>query len=196
MDRILLRMNSIVGCCRLANEPASGIDERRKNTRIQLRRSSASDANSILQLVHGLASYEKASHEVSVTPSTYVRDDDLFQCILIEVMTEDPEKNSSRKVVGMGFFYLGHAISSGKYLYLEDLFIEPEYRGLGCWKAMMYCLTEISMALGCHRFVWQALDWNAPALNFYGSIGAKICNGLKTVRLDQGKIDEFGKNNL
>merc|ERR1712038_1143125 len=104
MDRILLRMNSIVGCCRLANDPASGVDERRKNTRIQLRRSTASDANSILQLVHGLASYEKASHEVSVTPSTYVRDDDLFQCILIEVMTEDPEKNRSSKVSEWDFF--------------------------------------------------------------------------------------------
>ncbi len=195
MDQILLKMNTIFDCCRLTNGPDAD-NTRNEYTRIRFREATASDADSILNLVHGLASYEKASHEVSVRSSIYVRDDPLFECILVEVISGDPNNivtssSCSSKVVGMGFYYLGYALSSGKYLYLEDLFIEHEYRGYGCGKALMYCLAEICMKLGCSRFVWQALDWNSPALNFYDSIGAITCNGLKTVRLGQENIDAY-----
>ncbi len=197
MDQIMFRMNATFDCCRLTNDGTSfEIDDSSKYNRIQFRRATTSDADSILNLVHGLATYEKASHEVSVRSSTYVRDDPLFDCLLVEVVSVDPKNlvassKCSSKVVGMGFFYLGYAMSTGKYLYLEDLFIEHQYRGYGCGKALMYCLSDIALQLDCNRFVWQALDWNSPALDFYDSIGAKTCNGLKTLRLDQERIDSY-----
>eukprot|EP01083_Nonionella_stella_P234930 826612_1 len=175
---------------------------------MRLRRATGSDAESILKLVQGLALYEKASHEVSVTAAIYRRDGDgdddddddrspLFHCILVEAVTTTKSTEHglkdkySIKVVGMGFWYLGYSLDSGKYLYLEDLFIEPEYRGCGCGKALMYSLADIALNLSCNRFLWQALKWNTPALGFYNSIGAKVYEGLMTLRLDQDKIDAF-----
>ena len=101
------------------------------------------------------------------------------------------EDKSSIKVVGMGFWYLGYSLDLGKYLYLEDLFIEHEYRGYRCGKALMYSLADIALNVGCNRFLWQALKWNTPALGFYNKIGAKVYQGLMTLRLDQDKIDAF-----
>ena len=178
MDGVLSYMNTII--------PKS-----EKQT-MRLRRATSADAEIILKLVQGLALYEKALDEVSVSSSIYQRDggdidNPLFYCILVESVVE----NTPVAVHGMGFFYLGYSTSSGKYLFLEDLFIEKEYRGAGCGKAIMYSLADIATKLSCNRFVWQALDWNTPALNFYNSIGARICNGLMTIRLDEQRIDEM-----
>ena len=147
------------------------------------------DADSIFDLVNGLAIYEKAQDEVAVTSEIYQRDGCLvdhaiFHCILVKIHQDDKEV-----VVGMGFFYFGYDIENGgRYLYLEDLFIKEEYRGKGYGKAVMTCLAEIAIKCNCSRFMWQALDWNTPALTFYEKIGAKICKGLRTVRLNESDI--------
>ena len=160
---------------------------------LRLRRAKNTDAQSILDLVNGLAIYEKEPHEVDVTLDIYFRDCEgespFFHCVLLEEMScEDLE---FRKVVGMGFWYLGYTIKGGRHLYLEDLFIQTDYRGHGCGKAIMYCLAEIASTLKCQRFIWQALDWNTPALNFYKSIGANICSEFTTIRLNQGDMKTF-----
>ena len=167
---------------------------------LKLRRGTEQDAKSILSLVNGLASYEKALEEVHVNETIYRIDGSgehpLYHCILLEkeMVEGDDDKDDSPVVVGMGFFYFGYSIandSCGKFLYLEDLFIEEPYRGNGYGKAIMYALADICMQLDCERFVWQALDWNSPALKFYHSIGAKICDGLTTLRFDKDKIASF-----
>eukprot|EP01083_Nonionella_stella_P234929 826611_1 len=205
IDTALSNINEIV-----SNLSMEKINLAKNESKIQmrLRRATGSDAESILKLVQGLALYEKASHEVSVTAAIYRRDGDgdddddddrspLFHCILVEAVTTTKSTEHglkdkySIKVVGMGFWYLGYSLDSGKYLYLEDLFIEPEYRGCGCGKALMYSLADIALNLSCNRFLWQALKWNTPALGFYNSIGAKVYEGLMTLRLDQDKIDAF-----
>ncbi len=155
------------------------------------------DAKSILKLVNGLALYEKALDEVHVNESIYQMDGNgngngnnpLFHCILLNKVDDD---NDCSVVVGMGFFYFGHSMEyNGRFLWLEDLFIEEKYRGNGFGKAIMYVLAGISKVIGCERFVWQALDWNTPALKFYDSIGANICQGLMTLRLDKDQIMSF-----
>ena len=165
------------------------------NCPLRLRRATESDAKSILKLVHGLASYEKALDEVHVDETIYQIDgggeNPLYHCILLE---EDKGENENDvgAVIGMGFFYFGHSmVNGGRFLYLEDLFIEKEYRGCGYGKAIMYVLAEIAQRLHSERFVWQALDWNAPALKFYNSIGAEICDGLITLRFDKERIDDY-----
>ncbi len=166
---------------------------------LQLRRAVESDAKSILKLVHGLAVYEKALHEVHVNEEIYKLDgggdNPMYHCILLE--GEVLEGNvKSKTVVGMGFFYFGRFINGGRFLYLEDLFIEKEYRGNGFGKAIMYALAEIAQDLNCQNFVWQALDWNTPALNFYRSIGAAVCDGLITLRFDKERIDDYKFTNV
>jgi len=160
---------------------------------IRLRRATGGDVESIFNLVKGLASYEKAADQVSVTPSIYQRDggdvaNPIFHTILVESIEGECAHSS---VVGMGFFYMGYSAANAKFLYLEDLFIKEAFRGAGCGKSIMYSLAEIALRLNCRGFVWQALDWNAPALAFYKSIGAGICENLVTIRLDDEVIDKL-----
>ena len=169
------------------------------------------DPKSILNLVNGLALYEKALDEVDVDETIYEIDgygeNPFYHCILLEQcknVKNDNAKNkndnvststsssSSTVVVGMAFFYFGYSLEhNGRYLYLEDLFIHEEFRGNGFGKAMMYAMADICQKLECQRFVWQALDWNTPALDFYNRIGAEICENLITLRLNQDQIDQL-----
>lgn len=158
----------------------------------QLRRAYCNDdAGSILNLVNGLATYEKALDEVHVNESIYKADgggdNPLFHCIILE--SREDNHQSKGQVTGMAFFYFGYSLQNrGRFLYLEDLFIQEKYRGNGFGKAFMYALAKISNSLDCERFVWQALDWNSPALNFYAGIGAEICQDLITLRFDKDRI--------
>jgi GNAT superfamily N-acetyltransferase len=78
------------------------------------------------------------------------------------------------------------------FLYLEDLFIEEAYRGNGAGTFVMTTLGEIALSLNCNKMVWQALDWNTPALTFYqNKIGAHIVDGLLTTRFAGRALHEF-----
>lgn len=165
---------------------------------IRLRRATtASDAKHILNLVKGLAEFEHAADEVSVTAPIYQRDGcgsqhPMFYCILVEssFLGDSSSVGSWKNVVGMGLFYFGYdASTGGTYLYLEDLYIEKDHRGVGCGTCIMSCLADISLKTNCVRLVWQALEWNAPAIKFYtDTIGANVCKDLWTVRLNHDRI--------
>lgn len=172
-----------------------------KDATFQFRRATENDAKSILNLVQGLAIYEKALEEVEVNESIYQQDgggdNPFYHCILLERCNPDNCDNDAKEVVGMGCFYFGYSFNKKheRFLFLEDLFIQKQYRGNGFGKAIMYTLAKISQNLFCDRFVWQALDWNTPALNFYDSIGASICQGLQTLRLDKKRIEALRAEN-
>ncbi len=185
MDKSLSYMNALIA------------RRNKSNKTMRLRRAGGHDAESIFGLVNGLAAYENAADQVSVTASIYQRDgvktdNPIFYTILVESCCDESEGgDNDSSVVGMGFFYIGYSLTRGKFLYLEDLFIEEAHRGDGCGKSIMYSLAEIALDLDCNSFIWQALDWNAPALDFYKSIGAEICNDLVTVRLDDEAIGKL-----
>jgi len=187
VNTVLSEMNSTTACKDDGND---------KKQIMKLRLAQREDAASIFKLVNGLAVYEKAANEVAVTSEIYKRDGcgtdhPIFHCILVELQDTNCDQ---LRVVGMGFFYLGYGVcNGGKYLYLEDLFIEEEYRGRGCGKSIMLSLADIASRSCCSRFVWQALDWNTPALKFYQAIGANICDGLVTVRLNEDQIKRCRK---
>eukprot|EP00559_Dactyliosolen_fragilissimus_P008050 CAMPEP_0184870008 /NCGR_PEP_ID=MMETSP0580-20130426/36137_1 /TAXON_ID=1118495 /ORGANISM="Dactyliosolen fragilissimus" /LENGTH=200 /DNA_ID=CAMNT_0027371875 /DNA_START=800 /DNA_END=1402 /DNA_ORIENTATION=+ len=119
---------------------------------------------------------------------------------------KDTESSSA---IGMAFWYLGYSLSNGhaetrdngdtindetgRFLYLEDLFIEDAYRRRGGGRAMMYALADICRKLNCISMVWQALDWNTPALAFYEAIGAKIIKGCVTLRFDKIGMKQFSR---
>ena len=87
-------------------------------------------------------------------------------------------------VVGFALFFLSFSTYIGNVnLHLEDLFIDPEYRGKGYGKAMLKKLAKIVVDRGYGRFEWTCLDWNTPSLDFYKSLGAEIMNEWVMLRL-------------
>jgi len=157
---------------------------------LKLRRATENDVEAIMRLVNNLAIYEKEPESVHVNTDVYLQDgfgeNPVFYCILLEIKLEDQSY-----VCGMGLFYFGYSTTDGRFLYLEDLFIEEKYRGLGAGKQIMYTLADLAKSLSCSRFVWQALDWNKPARIFYESIGAKTLHTVLTLRFEEDSIAKF-----
>ena len=137
--------------------------------------------------MRGLANFEGEPGAVHVTPDHYRvdgldADEPLFYCLLLDSVRRgsDSDSGESCYTCGMAFCYLGCTLADGRFWYLEDLFIEEPFRGKGAGTFIMRTLAEIGLALDCSRLVWQALDWNTPALTFYGKLGAKVVDGLLT----------------
>ncbi|MGZ5188581.1 MAG: N-acetyltransferase family protein, partial [Kaistella sp.] len=78
-------------------------------------------------------------------------------------------------------------------IYLEDLFVEPEYRGKGYGKALLIELAKIAKMEDCGRLEWSVLDWNSPAIQFYQSLGAKPMDEWTVFRLDDAGISNLSE---
>jgi len=137
------------------------------------------DVPLILRLIHGLAEYEKLAHEV--TASEAGLRETLFGArpaadVIIAYAGEAP--------AGFALFFPNYSTFLGKPgLYLEDLFVLPEWRGRGLGLALMKRLAAIAVERGCGRFEWSVLDWNEPAIGFYQSLGARLMDGWSIVRV-------------
>ncbi len=137
------------------------------------------DVPLILRMIHALAEYEKMSHEVIATEAG-VRDT-LFGArpaadVIIGYTGNTP--------VGFALFFSNYSTFLGKPgLYLEDLFVLPEWRGHGFGLGLMQHLAKIAVERGCGRFEWSVLDWNEPAIGFYKSLGANLMDGWSIVRV-------------
>ena len=143
----------------------------------------------VLQLIHDLAHYEKAPNEVEATEkellATIFIDNPKVFCDVIDVDGE---------IVGMAIWFLNYSTWQGKHgIYLEDLFIKPEYRGHGYGKALLKHLAKICDEKGYGRFQWWVLDWNSPAIEFYRSLGAVAMDEWTVYRVSGNALKELGK---
>ena len=126
------------------------------------------DTALILSLVRELAEYEKLSHEVVAT------EEDLREALFgprpaAEALLAEVDGEAA----GFALFFHNFSTFLGRRgLYLEDLFVRPRFRGQGLGKALMVRLARIALERGCGRFEWWVLDWNAPSIAFYRSLGA------------------------
>jgi GNAT superfamily N-acetyltransferase len=163
-----------------------------QNTNFRLRVASPEDVDTIGRLVQGLADFEKEPDAVNVSVAQYRVDgfeaQPLFYCFLIEDVSD---KTAPPYACGMAFCFIGCNLGAGPFVYLEDLFIEENYRGKGGGSLVMRSLAMLGQTLGCEKLVWQALDWNTPALTFYSKIGAKVQDGLLTSRYAGQKLKDF-----
>jgi GNAT superfamily N-acetyltransferase len=137
--------------------------------------------------------YEKEPDAVHVTLENYRCDghssEPLFFCLLLDdVETSETAKPYS---YGMAFIYFGYELGRGRFLYLEDLYLEEPYRKRGAGSLVMKFLARMALDLCCNNFCWVALDWNTPALNLYEKIGAKVQKGVLTVRYTQDTLRAF-----
>lgn len=151
------------------------------------------DLEAIGRLVQGLADFEKEPDAVHVTLDDYRNDgfateaNPLFYCLLLDAETDD----KTTYTCGTAFCWLGCTLEDGRFWYLDDLFIEEPYRGKGAGTFIMKTLAAIGLSLDCSRLVWQALDWNTPALTFYSKLGAKVVDGLLTTRFADDDLKKF-----
>ena len=163
-----------------------------KETHMRIKRATASDVADIHRLVQELADYEKVPDAAKVTEDQFRLDGfnssfSLYYCLMVQ----DTDTGQS---CGMALVYFGFDLDTGRFLYLEDLFIEEAFRGRGVGKVVMLALASIAQRLDCGSVVWQALDWNTPALTFYDKIGAKVVDGLLTSRFAGAGLHRFVKS--
>ena len=148
-------------------------------TRLAIRPAVPADAGQILTFIRALAEYEKLLHEVTATEADVVRD--LFG---------DPPRlfcdiaEADGAPVGFAIWFYNYSTFMGRHgIYLEDLFVNPEARGLGAGKALLRGLAQRCETEGLTRLEWAVLDWNAPSIAFYDSLGATAKTDWITRRL-------------
>ncbi|MCB9247864.1 MAG: GNAT family N-acetyltransferase [Ignavibacteriales bacterium] len=156
---------------------------------LKIKFATSDDTSIVLEFIKKLADYEKLSHEVVAT------EEELKKTIFA--------KNSNAEVI-LGylgetpvafalFFHNYSTFLAKKGLYLEDLFVLPEYRRNGFGKIMLKYLAKLALERNCGRFEWSVLDWNKPAIDFYKSIGAELKKEWLLNRLTGKSLIEFAK---
>ena len=140
----------------------------------------------VLEFIKKLATYEKCSDEVVADEAT------LYQSLFVEKAAEVIFAEEDGVVIGFALFFHNFSTFVGrKGLYLEDIFIIPEKRGLGYGKAILKYLADIAIERNCGRMEWICLDWNAPSLAFYRSIGAIPLDEWTVQRMTEDVVKEF-----
>ncbi len=157
---------------------------------IEIRQAVSEDSALILRFVIELAASEKARHEVRATEADIKRT--LFSS---ESSTSAVICNIDNEPVGFAVYFFNYSTWLGKHgLYLEDLYVSPEFRKVGAGKAILKHLANIALSKNCGRFEWSVLDWNEPAIKFYQSIGAKPQNEWVGYRLTGRALEEFANS--
>lgn len=136
------------------------------------------DVSLILSFIKALAAYEHMEDQVTATEE--LLKERIFDRHGAEVIfaLEDGRE------VGFALFFHNFSTFLGKAgLYLEDLFVLPEYRGRGYGKGLLRTLARIALDRGCGRMEWWCLDWNQPSIDFYRSLGAEPMSEWTTYRL-------------
>lgn len=147
---------------------------------LTLRTATRNDAPLIVDFVKKLADYEKEPDAAVLTEADVLRDGfgdrPFFGCVLAE-WNGNP--------AGFALYFFNYSTWQGKPgLYLEDLFVLPEFRKLGIGKALLKEMARVAASNGCGRLVWQVLDWNTPSIRFYESLGARWMKEWLTYRLE------------
>ncbi|SDZ75380.1 L-amino acid N-acyltransferase YncA [Arachidicoccus rhizosphaerae] len=146
-----------------------------------IRKANKEDCREMMELIRELALFEKAPEEVTVDLQHFEQSGFGAQPVWWALVVEDTEKN---KLVGLALYYIRYSTWKGQRLYLEDLIVSEAYRGQGLGKGLFDALLEIARAENFRGMVWQALDWNTPALDFYKKYGAQLDNEWVNCSLD------------
>ena len=154
---------------------------------LSIRRAQPADAALVYELVCALADYEKLRHEVDATPEEIAKalfaPEPRLYCDLAEWNGE---------AAGFAVWFLNFSTFRGRHgIYLEDVFVKPDFRGRGIGKALMRHLARTCVDNGYARFEWAVLDWNAPSIAFYESIGAEIKGEWKVCRMSGPALAKF-----
>ena len=146
------------------------------------------DCGKILDFIKQLAEYEKMSDEVVATEEL------LQEWIFEKQKAEVIFALENEKEVGFALFFHNFSTFLGRAgIYLEDLFVLPQYRGKGYGKGLLKQLAKIAVERGCGRLEWSCLDWNKPSIDFYLSLGAVPMEEWTVYRLTGDTLIEMSK---
>ncbi len=150
----------------------------------------AADTPTIAALIRALAEYEHLSHAV-VLDENQLRAHLFGPRPFAEVLLVE----ETNEVAGFALFFHNFSTFLGQPgIYLEDLFVRPEYRGRGHGKALLVELARLAVERGCGRLEWAVLDWNEPALRFYRSLGAAPLDDWTLYRLSGDALQTLAKS--
>ncbi len=161
-------------------------------TAFSIRPATPADSATLFRLISDLAEYEKLTHLLEATPQKI--GDALFgarphaEAVIVEV-----DQDGAKQAVGFALFFHNFSTFLAKPgLYLEDLFVEPAWRGHGLGKALLKHLATLAVERGCGRFEWSVLDWNQPSIDFYQAMGADVMPDWRICRVTGDALTKLG----
>ncbi|EPT04669.1 hypothetical protein FOMPIDRAFT_1156972, partial [Fomitopsis schrenkii] len=155
-----------------------------------IRKATIDDVDSILQLIIGLATYEKSPESVKATP--HLLRENLFETPYAHTLLAfSGSSESPGKAIGMAMYFFNYSTWTGRPgLYLEDLFVDGAYRGKGVGKAFFAELAKVAQEKNCARMDWSVLKWNQPSIDFYEKkLGATAMSEWMGMRLEEEGIE-------
>ena len=146
------------------------------------------DTQVILEFIKELAIYENMLEDVVATEEL------LKEWIFEKNKAEVIFAMEGETAVGVALFFHNFSTFLGRAgIYLEDLFVKKEYRGMGYGKALLKKLAQITVERGCGRLEWSCLDWNKPSIDFYLSLGAVPMDEWTVYRLTGERLEKMAK---
>jgi GNAT superfamily N-acetyltransferase len=144
-----------------------------------IRSATPADVSQILAFIRALAAYEREPDAVLATEADLLRDGfgprPFYSCLMAE---------RDGQPAGFALYFFNYSTWMGHPgLYLEDLFVPPELRGMGIGKALLQAVAARAIEMNCSRMQWQVLDWNTPAIEFYQAMGAEMMDTWRTARI-------------
>jgi len=156
---------------------------------LSIRRGTARDVPVILELIRGLAEYERLLHQVQAT-AKQIRHHGFGRRRYFDTLI----CRRAGRPVGFALYFFTYSTFLGRpSLYLEDLFVLPEERGNGAGKALLRELAKIALRRGCGRMEWAVLDWNRPAIRFYERLGAGLRKEWILTRLSGAPLERLAR---
>jgi GNAT superfamily N-acetyltransferase len=144
-----------------------------------IRAATPADVPQILTFIRALAAYEREPGAVTATEADLLRDgfgpNPFYSCLIAE---------QEGRPAGFAFYFFNYSTWKGRPgLYLEDIFVHPEFRGQGIGRALLERVAAVAVEKNCPRLQWEVLDWNTPAIEFYRAMGAEFLDEWRNVRV-------------
>ena len=154
---------------------------------LEIRPATEKDAALILSFIKELAEYERLSHEVVATEEILretLFDNSFGTEVVIAYLKETP--------VGFALYFHNYSTFLGRSgIYLEDLYVRPDYRGKGVGRELLMHVAQVARERDCGRLEWSVLDWNEPAIKFYRKLGANPLDEWTTFRVTGEALDRL-----
>ncbi|XP_060112033.1 thialysine N-epsilon-acetyltransferase-like isoform X1 [Heteronotia binoei] len=142
---------------------------------VAVRPCKAEDCPQVVRLIRELAEFENLSEQVKISDQDFCEDgfgkDPFYKCLVAEVPPE-PHSQDGHRIVGYGLYFFTYSTWKGRNIYVEDLYVMPEFRGKGIGKKLMSSVAQMGLQQGCTQMRLAALDWNRSAIDFYLRRGA------------------------
>ncbi len=133
---------------------------------ITIRAATKDDFEQLVDLFSEFAAFEGLSHKMVNSVERLRAESDHFHCFVAET--------AQKEIVGYAAWFFCYFTWTGKSLYLDDLYVKPDYRSHGVGKSLINTVIETARNAGCHKIRWQVANWNKPAIDFYKKLGVTI----------------------